>query len=177
LPRYNLPAKHLLVAEKIKMAYIEKGKGTTIFFIHGLGGNLSHWKKNFSALSTNFHCIAVDLPGYGHSDKSFTTNKDQLQFYTDALLTFVRKKSLKKLVLAGHSMGGQMATIMAMQNPQLISKLILLAPAGLETFTDAEAKIMTNVTPASVFEKQSEAVIRNSYKQNFYQQPADAEIY
>jgi pimeloyl-ACP methyl ester carboxylesterase len=176
LPRYNLPAKHLLVAEKIKMAYIEKGKGTTILFIHGLGGNLSHWKKNFSALSTNFHCIAVDLPGYGHSDKSFTANKDQLQFYTDALLTFVRKKSLKKLVLAGHSMGGQIATIMALQNPQLISKLILLAPAGLETFTDAEAKIMTNVTPASVFEKQSEAVIRNSYKQNFYQQPADAEI-
>jgi pimeloyl-ACP methyl ester carboxylesterase len=176
LPRYNLPVKHLLVAEKVKMAYIEKGKGTTILFIHGLGGNLSHWQKNFQTLSNSFNCIAVDLPGYGHSDKSFSTNKDQLQFYADVLLTFVRKKNLKKLVLAGHSMGGQIAAIIALQNPQLISKLILLAPAGLETFTETEAKIMMNVTPASVFEKQEEAVIRNSYKQNFHQQPADAEM-
>ncbi len=176
LPRYDLPVKHLLVAENIKMAYVEKGKGTTIIFIHGLGGNLSHWQKNIPDLSANFHCIAVDLPGYGHSDRSFNTGKDQLQFYADALSAFIKKKNLKKIALAGHSMGGQIATIMALQNPELVSKLILLAPAGLETFTDAEAKMMVNATPATVFEKQDESAIRNSYKQNFYQQPADAEL-
>jgi len=176
LPRYDLPLKYLLVAENIKMAYIEKGKGTTILFIHGLGGNLSHWQKNFQALSANFHCIAVDLPGYGYSDKSFNTTKDHLQFYADVLSTFIREKNLKKLVLAGHSMGGQIAMIIALQNPQLISKLILLAPAGIEMFTEAEAKMMVNATPASVFEKQEEAVIRYNYKQNFYQQPGEAEV-
>lgn len=176
LPRYDSPVQHLLVAESIKMAYIEKGKGTTVLFIHGLGGNLSHWQKNISVLSSNFHCIAVDLPGYGHSDKLFNTDKDQLQFYADVLSTFIRKRDLKSIVLAGHSMGGQIATIMALQHPQLISKLILLAPAGLETFTEAEAKMLINATPATVFEKQEEAVIRYSYNQNFYQQPADAEI-
>ncbi len=176
LPRYDMPVKQLLVVKNIKMAYIEKGKGSTILFVHGLGGNLSHWQKNFHVLSTTFHCIAVDLPGYGHSDKLFTIDKDQLQFYADVLSSFIKKKNLKKIVLAGHSMGGQIATIVALQNPKLISKLILLAPAGLETFTEAEAKIMINATPAAVFEKQEEAAIRYNYRQNFYQQPADVEM-
>jgi pimeloyl-ACP methyl ester carboxylesterase len=171
-----MPVKQLLVVKNIKMAYIEKGKGSTILFVHGLGGNLSHWQKNFHVLSTTFHCIAVDLPGYGHSDKLFTIDKDQLQFYADVLSSFIKKKNLKKIVLAGHSMGGQIATIVALQNPKLISKLILLAPAGLETFTEAEAKIMINATPAAVFEKQEEAAIRYNYRQNFYQQPADVEM-
>ncbi|HVE60445.1 MAG TPA: alpha/beta fold hydrolase, partial [Chitinophagaceae bacterium] len=160
LPRYDLPVKHLLVAENIKMAYVEKGKGETIICIHGLGGNLSHWQKNISELSAKFHCIAVDLPGYGHSDKSFSTDKDQLQFYADAIQNFLEKRNLKRVVLAGHSMGGQIATILALQQPHLISKLILVAPAGLETFTEAEAKMMTAATPATVFEKQDESVIR-----------------
>ncbi|HVE61592.1 MAG TPA: alpha/beta hydrolase [Chitinophagaceae bacterium] len=176
LPRYELPVKHLLVAENIKMAYVEKGQCDAIIFIHGLGGNLSHWQKNISDLSANFHCIAVDLPGYGHSDKSFSTEKDQLQFYADALQTFIRKKNFKKVVLAGHSMGGQIATILALQHPQLISRVILLAPAGLETFTEAEAKMMMAATPPTIFEKQEEAVMRYNYKQNFYQQPTDAEV-
>ncbi|MFN2440995.1 MAG: hypothetical protein ABR503_17455, partial [Chitinophagaceae bacterium] len=73
-------------------------------------------------------------------------------------------------------MGGQIASILALQQQHLISKLILVAPAGLETFTEAEAKMMMAATSATAFEKQEEAIIRYSYKQNFYQQPADAEI-
>ena len=174
LPKYNLPVKTIELSTG-KLAYVEKGKGKTILFIHGLGGNLSHWLKSVNELSAAYKCIAIDLPGYGWSDKNVDTNRqDRLQFYADAIGEFLKKKKIKKAILVGHSMGGQTAIIAALQNKS-INKLILVAPAGLETFTEKEAQLLITSTPASFFEKQDEAVIRNNFKLNFFEQPADVE--
>ncbi len=174
LPKYNMPVKTIRLSSG-KLAYVEKGKGKTILFIHGLGGNLSHWLKSVNELSSAYNCIAIDLPGYGWSDKNVDTKgKDRLQFYADAIAEFLKKKKIKKVMLVGHSMGGQTAVIAALQN-KCVSKLILVAPAGLETFTEKEAQLLTASTPASFFEKQDEAVIRNNFKINFVEQPADVE--
>lgn len=174
LPVYNLPVKNIQLSSG-KLAYVEKGKGQSILFIHGLGGNLSHWLKTVSELSTAYKCIAIDLPGYGWSDKQVDTKgKDRLQFYADVISEFLKKKKIKKVILAGHSMGGQTAIIAALQNKR-VKKLILAAPAGLETFTEKEGQLLMNATPASVFEKQDEAVIRNNFKLNFFQQASDVE--
>jgi pimeloyl-ACP methyl ester carboxylesterase len=173
LPKYGLPIEIIKLSYG-NMAYVEKGKGETILFIHGLGGNISHWIKTIDGLSASYRCIAIDLPGYGWSDKKPAANTDQLQLYADALKEFLEKKKIKKVIVAGHSMGGQVATIMALQNKK-IKKLILVAPAGLETFSESEAKILIASTPASAFEKQDEAVIRNNFKINFFSQTADVE--
>ena len=174
-PKYELPVQKQQLSA-LNMAYVEKGKGQPVVFIHGLGGNLSHWTKAVKKLSTTYKCIAVDLPGYGYSDKKFSTNdKDQLQFYADMLTEFIQKKNLKKIVVAGHSMGAQIAMILAIQQPALISKIVLVSPAGLESFTSNEAQLMIGATPASYFEKQEESAIRSSFKQNFYELPQDAE--
>src|SRR5215203_239973 len=174
-PKYELPVQKQQVSG-LNMAYVETGKGQSIVFIHGLGGNLSHWIKAVKNLAATYKCIAVDLPGYGYSDKKFSTNeKDQLQFYSDMLTQFIQKKKLKKVVVAGHSMGGQIAIILAIQHPELISKIVLVSPAGLESFTSNEAQVMIGATPASYFEKQDESTIRVSFKQNFYELPKDAE--
>jgi pimeloyl-ACP methyl ester carboxylesterase len=157
------------------MAYAEKGKGQVILFIHGLGGNISHWLKVMDELSHSYKCIAVDLPGYGWSERQTETKgAAQLQLYADALCEFLKKKKIEKVILAGHSMGGQVAIITALQDKNVI-KLILVDPAGLETFTEKEAQVLIASTPASAFEKQDETVIRNNFKLNFFQQPADVE--
>lgn len=174
LPSYDEPVKMMQLSSG-KLAYTEKGKGATILFIHGLGGNLSHWQKNVKELSASYRCIAIDLPGYGMSGKKVDTKgKDQLQFYSDVISEFLKKKKIKKVILAGHSMGGQVAVITSLQNKR-VKKLVLLAPAGLETFTEKEAQLLITSTPASVFEKQEEPVIRANFKLNFFQLPADAE--
>lgn len=174
LPVYTLPVKTIQLSSG-KLAYVEKGKGQTILFIHGLGGNLSHWLKSVNDLSSSYRCIAIDLPGYGWSDKQIDTKgKDRLQFYADAINEFLKKKKIKRVVLIGHSMGGQTAIITALQNNR-VKKLVLIAPAGVETFTEKEGQLLISSTPASVFEKQDEVVIRNNFKQNFFQQPDDVE--
>ena len=174
MPVYSLPVKKMQLSFG-KLAYVEKGRGQTILFIHGLGGNMSHWFKSINELSAGYKCIALDLPGYGWSDKNIdTTGKDRLQFYAAAIGEFLKKKKIKKVILTGHSMGAQIAIITALQN-KTVHKLILVAPAGLETFTEKEAQLLIAATPAVAFEKQDEAVIRNNFKTNFHQQPADAE--
>lgn len=176
LPRYELPVKKTTLPGGGSMAYVEQGKGPVILFIHGLGGNLSHWQKNITELSKQFHCIAVDLPSYGYSDQlTADSGRNQLEAYEAMIMAFLQKKGLGQVILAGHSMGGQISLMLALDHPALVSRLVLLAPAGLETFTESEARLMTGFTPASFFEKQDEAMIRNSFRQNFYRQPADAE--
>lgn len=174
LPAYNLPVETIQLSSG-KLAYVEKGRGQTILFIHGLGGNLSHWLKSVNELSSSYKCVGIDLPGYGWSDKQVDTKgKDRLQFYADAISEFLKKKKIKRVVLVGHSMGGQIAVITALQNKR-VKKLVLVAPAGLETFTEKEGQLLIGATLPSVFEKQDEVIIRNNFKLNFFQQPSDVE--
>ncbi|MGZ5189798.1 MAG: alpha/beta fold hydrolase, partial [Flavisolibacter sp.] len=114
-PKYDLKVQYLSV-DSLRIAYVEKGNGQPVIFIHGLGGNSSHWLKSIHQLSNKFKCIAIDLPGYGYSEKNiFLNGKDQLQFFTDRIISFIKKRKLKKVVLVGHSMGGQIAMIAAIQ--------------------------------------------------------------
>jgi pimeloyl-ACP methyl ester carboxylesterase len=173
LPVYNIPVKKIQLSTG-PLAYVEKGKGKTILFLHGLGGNISHWLKSVNELSADYHCIAIDLPGYGWSVQPVLNRKDQMQLYADVVNEFLKKKKIKKVFLAGHSMGAQVAIVTALHNKR-IKKLLLVSPAGLETFTEKEADLLRTATAAPVFEKQDEAVIRNNFKINFVDQPADAE--
>ena len=176
-PRYDLPVHYEQLSQGLHLAFVEQGNGKPVLFIHGLGGNISHWLKSVHELSKKYHCLAIDLPGYGYSDKTFSpAGKDQVQFFADILADFITHRKLGKLILAGHSMGGQIAMVMAIQHPELVSKLVLVSPAGLETFTESEAALMAGATPASLFEKQDEKMIRYNFKQNFYEQPAGAEM-
>lgn len=175
LPEYNLPVKTIQLSTG-KLAYVEKGEGQTIIFIHGLGANLSHWLKVVNELSAFYHCIAVDLPGYGWSQREVNTNgEDHIQFYAEAVNEFIKKKKIRDPVIAGHSMGGHIAMVMALQN-KAIKKLILVAPGGgLENYSESEKQSIVNSLSVSYFEDQDEAAIRSNLKRVFYKEPADAE--
>ncbi|MDO8897890.1 MAG: alpha/beta fold hydrolase [Bacteroidales bacterium] len=67
---YPFDVKKVQIDENTEIAYIDEGSGKeTIIFIHGLGSYLPAWKKNIEGLSSDFRCIAIDLPGYGKSSK------------------------------------------------------------------------------------------------------------
>lgn len=166
--------------EKIKIegeeiAYVEAGSGEkTLLFIHGLSSNLQAWNKNISALKENFKCIALDLPGYGKSTKNHPAYS--LTDYADFLHKFIDQKDLQNVVIIGHSMGGQIAihTVLAAQDK--FESLVLVAPAGIETFSAEEAMIMkASYTPAMV-ENSTPEQIRSNFKMNFHSFPEDAEF-
>lgn len=95
--------KHLVI-DNVLIRYTDKNqKGFPLFLIHGLGGSIESWTNNIEFLSKKFRIIALDLPGFGLSDKpkvSYTIN-----FYVNFLEKFIKKLKIKHLFLIGSSLG------------------------------------------------------------------------
>lgn len=169
LPHYGFPVRQINL-DAVQINYIDTGVGDPILMIHGLGGNASHWKKMIEQLSVSKRCIAVDLPGYGASTAIANLEPKQvLSVYASVITRLIKLLKLDKVTVMGHSMGGQVAMILALQEPALISQLVLVAPAGLESFTESEAAFLANYATPSFYELQDSMTIERNYKANFYQ--------
>ncbi|MCB0376431.1 MAG: alpha/beta hydrolase, partial [Sinomicrobium sp.] len=78
------------------------------------------------------------------------------------------------VILVGHSMGGQAAIKFALIYPSAIEKLVLVAPAGLETFSEAEAALLKNTFTETMVANTTEEQIEKNYEINFFALPEDA---
>ncbi len=157
-----------------QIAYIDEGDSENVLlFIHGLGSYLKAWNRNIPELKKYFRCIAIDLPGYGKSDKKI--HSGEVNFYTEILNLFIQKLNLKKVTLCGHSMGGQISLSFVINFPDKIEKLILAAPAGFESFTEEDIILFKKLISPEIIYKTTDAQIRFNYKINFYKMPIEAE--
>ena len=153
-----------------KIRYFEskvKEREKNLLFIHGLGSSSDRWLDIPEALSKYFHTIAVDLIGFGGSDKPANINYS-IETFKKFILDFITAVHLddKKISLIGHSLGGYIALETALSiadnrdKKGLIEKLVLIDSSGLlkaptpllEEYIDA-AKNPTHAKVKSVFEK------------------------
>ncbi|MCF7826811.1 MAG: alpha/beta hydrolase [Candidatus Marinimicrobia bacterium] len=169
---YGFPVKTIQLGN-IELAYIDQGEGPqTILLIHGLGSYARAWTKNIEVLAKNHRVIAVDLPGYGHSSKGYY--EYSMSFNADVLRHLINELSLGSVIVAGHSMGGQIAMTLALESPELVEKLILISPAGFERFDEGESAWMKDaMTPELVRDTPIRAIAQN-VSINFYNFPQDA---
>lgn len=169
LTEYTFKA-HRISLDSLNISYIKEGKGDTILlFVHGLSSNSDAWSKNIDNLSQTYTCIALDLPGYGKSSKPNTDYTPS--FFAKTIHSFIENLNLGKVILIGHSMGGQASIKYATLYPKNVEKLILVAPAGLEKFTDLEAQTIKNLYTPNLVKNTSEEQIKTNYALNFYNQP------
>jgi pimeloyl-ACP methyl ester carboxylesterase len=162
---YGFPTKSVLNNPAI--SYIEAGQGTkTIILVHGLASNAGFWRYNISELAKSYHVIAVDLPGYGKSQKDFYTYN--MSFFADQVKRLADELHISKFIYIGHSMGGQIGIIFALKYPQYLEKLILASPAGLEEFQTGEGDWMRSVMTVNGVKKTPEDGIRRNLAMNFY---------
>lgn len=105
-------------------------KGHPVLLIHGLGGSVESWINNIDAISTKgLRVIVLDLPGFGLSDKPKINYT--ISFYTIFLANFIRSLKIdSSLSIVGCSLGGHIAAEVAINHPTLVSKLVLVSPAG-----------------------------------------------
>lgn len=166
---------HYLKIDSLEIAYVDEGAGDkTILLIHGLATYLPSWDKLIDNLKTKYRCIAIDLPGYGRSSKG--DYPSTMSFYASVLQQFSAKLQLEDMVLCGHSMGGQIAITYALQNPDYGHRLILVAPAGIETFDDQNKQWFSRFFTANAVASANEQQIRFNYGLNFHQTPEDVEF-
>lgn len=143
--KYPYPVRQTELQNKIAISYIDEGEdgNYTFLFIHGLAGYIPIWKFQIDEFSKKFRCLAVDLPGNGMSPAG--DYPYSVFFYAETLVRFIEKLQLKNVILCGHSMGGHISMILALRYPSLFKKIILIAPSGLETFSEAERLGMNNL--------------------------------
>jgi pimeloyl-ACP methyl ester carboxylesterase len=139
-----------------RIRYDEYGKDKSIhiLFIHGLGSSSIVWRDIPEALSEHFHTIAIDLIGFGGSDKpdvNYTIN-----YFTQFIKNFLRQigiKSQEKISIVGHSLGGYITAEYAIENKEQIEKIVLIDSSGmlygpttlLEQYLDAAMENDTNL--------------------------------
>jgi pimeloyl-ACP methyl ester carboxylesterase len=166
---------HAVQVRNIKVSVIDEGSSDKVLvLIHGLGSNAKGWSKNIPVLSQKYRVIAVDLPGYGKSDKGFYAYS--LPFYAQVLTEMLDELKIEKATFAGHSMGGQIAMITSLLYPERVDKLVLVSPAGFEKFTQGESDWMRKAMPPEFVHDTSIRNIDANLKNNFYKMPVDAEF-
>lgn len=100
-----------------------------LLMIHGWAGSAEDFRPLFDQLAPTARLIAMDLPGAGQSDKPDVPY--DLPFFLSFLKDFCDALGLERFVLVGHSMGGQFAVHFTTLWPQMVEKLVLIAPYGL----------------------------------------------
>ena len=123
-----MKARFVETARDTRVRVLEAGSGTPLVFLHGAGGLFAE-NPFLDQLAQSFHVYAPELPGYGES-----TGEEHLETMLDFALhgwDVIEALELQRPHLMGHSMGGMIAAEMACIAPHDLSKLVLVAPAGL----------------------------------------------
>ncbi|NTU81640.1 MAG: alpha/beta fold hydrolase [Chloroflexales bacterium] len=100
--------------------------GQLCLLIHGWSSSWYAMSPLLPLLSRRFRCVAVDLPGYGNSER--LSGRTTIVRYADLMARMVQELSDSPAVVVGHSMGGMTGITMALRYPQLVDRLVLLGP-------------------------------------------------
>ena len=104
------------------ITYQQSGEtGTAVVLVHGFGASWGHWRKNLPVLGESCRCYAIDLIGFGGSDKPLPGDKIQYTFETwgEQLAAFCREIVGSPAFLIGNSIGCIVVMQTAVDNPEL----------------------------------------------------------
>src|SRR4029078_13409537 len=132
---FESTSRYAQVREDMRLHYHEAGVGNeqTIVLRHGGGPGASSWSnfsKNIPELANQCHVLALDQPGYGHSDKH-TEHEQYNRYSATALLNLFDHLQIERAALVGNSLGGGTAVRFALDNPKRAGRLVLMGPGGL----------------------------------------------
>ncbi|MET2827073.1 alpha/beta fold hydrolase [Mesorhizobium shangrilense] len=111
-----------------RIHYVEAGEGPPVVFLHGLGAQLHHFLHPlFGRFGPGYRLIALDRPGSGYSVRAGGAT-GRLPEQAEVVRRFIETLGLEKPLVVGHSLGGAIALTLAVEHPDAISGIALLAP-------------------------------------------------
>jgi pimeloyl-ACP methyl ester carboxylesterase len=136
-----------------RLRYLESGAGPPLVLIHGLGSNaMQEWGRLMRPLGRQYHVFAPDLPGFGRSARPAAADYG-IPMQVEAVRAFMAAVGVPKARVAGISMGGWIAARLAGEHPELVERLVVIAPAGMRPTEAAPI-------PAEVLFPRDEAGVR-----------------
>lgn len=105
------------------------GEGDPLLLIHGIGQSAYTWRRNFDALSEHFLVIAVDMIGYGYSDKPDLTYS--IEENSEFLLALLNTLRIRQTHLLAMGSGAVYALDFMVHYPERVGRAVCIAPGGL----------------------------------------------
>jgi pimeloyl-ACP methyl ester carboxylesterase len=121
----DIPIQSVEVAGN-RLRYIKTGKGPALVLLHTLRTQLDLFEKVIPDLSKRFTVYALDYPGHGYSD--IPGGRYDAGFFADAVEGFLKKLDLHDVTLAGVSIGGSIALIVASRGNPRVARVIAINP-------------------------------------------------
>ncbi|MGV3547129.1 MAG: alpha/beta fold hydrolase [Pedobacter sp.] len=171
--KYAYPVKYFPLqteGQDLKMAYMDvaptaKANGRTVMLFHGKNFGGYYWTNVIKALSAEgYRVIVPDQIGFGKSSKAFIHYSfHQMARWNSQLLDSLK---INKAIILGHSMGGMLATRLALLFPEKTEKLVLENPIGLEDYKAFVPYVNTEQQYKTELKTTAESV--KKYYQNSY---------
>ncbi|WP_029548722.1 alpha/beta fold hydrolase [Rhizorhabdus wittichii] len=135
MPEPLLPRGQEVAVGEHRIHYLSYGEGPAVAFLHGSGpgaSGYSNFKQNIDAIvAAGRRAIVFDMIGFGHSSKPVGCD-----YTTDLFARTIRQAldaiSVGRCVLVGNSLGGAVAIRIALDDPERVEGLVLMAPGGIE---------------------------------------------
>lgn len=109
------------------LRYLKTGNGDPLILIHTIRTQLDYFEEVIPQLAKHFTVYAIDLPGHGYSSIDTKASYDE-PYFRSAVIAFIEKLDLKKVTLAGESIGGVLALTVASQLPNRIKQVVSSNP-------------------------------------------------
>ena len=114
----------------LRVHHMQGGHGTPVVFIHGLGSSgYMEWRRNLEPVAVRHRVYAPDLPGYGRTDKPRA--RYTIPYFARFVRRYMDFLGLRRAAVIGASLGGRIALEVALEEPQLVRKLVLVNTLGL----------------------------------------------
>ena len=108
-----------------RLHVVERGAGRPVILVHGFAGNTFSWRFLLESPPPGYRFIAVDLPGWGFSDRGRALDYSH-EAHARRLAALMDQLGLERATVAGHSMGGGIAQRLAVSFPERVERLVLV---------------------------------------------------
>ncbi|MBQ6640516.1 MAG: alpha/beta fold hydrolase [Saccharopolyspora sp.] len=121
-----------LATDQGVLRYHEAGEGPPLLLLHGSGPGVTGWRNfrgNLPRFAERFRCLVLEFPGFGVSDP---TDQHPMLAAGDAVLRFLDGLGLDQVDVIGNSMGGLVATRVAIAAPERVRRLVTIGGVGAQ---------------------------------------------
>jgi len=115
----------------MRVKYIEAGRGPALLMLHNGGSDHRIWDAQVPFFSQQYRVLALDLPGFGESDKPDIPYT--LDLYADLLEDLLRENRIERPVLMGNCIGAAAALAAGLRRPESVAGLVLFNVCGGRT--------------------------------------------
>ncbi|XKL64990.1 hypothetical protein PGB90_005076 [Kerria lacca] len=133
----SLGEHHYIQIKNIKLHYVEKGDRTKplMLFLHGFPDFWFSWRHQIKYFSSNYWTVAVDLRGFGESEKPIGINQYKIKYLINDIKNLITALGKEKCVLVSQDWGSVISWYFLLKYSNMIEKYVVLNVPPMYTFT------------------------------------------